>query len=317
MADRKIIAVVGATGAQGGGLVRALLNDSSGPFSVRALTRHPDSDKARTLRDDGAEVVAADIDDLQSVTRAFDGAYGAYCVTNFWEHRSPEREFTQGSNLAHAAKAAGIQHAIWSTFEDVRRFVPLSDTRMPTLMGKYKVPHFDAKAEVDGVFRSLGVPTTFYLTCFYWDNFISLGAGPKKGPDGQYAITFPLGNKRMSGVAAADIGAVAYGIFKAGPAHINRMVGVAGEHLTGSEMAASLSTALGVPVMYNNVPADVYRSFGFPGADEMGNMFQFYAEFEEPFTRSRDVAKARALYPQLQTFDQWLAANAKRIPLDA
>ncbi len=316
MADKKIIAVVGATGAQGGGLVRAILKDSSGPFLARALTRDVDSDKARALRDAGAEVVAADMDEVQSVTRAFEGAYGAYCVTNFWEHFSPQREFTQGSNLAHAAKAAGVQHAIWSTLDDVRTFVPLSDTRMPTLMEKYKVPHFDAKAEVDGVFRSLGVPTTFYLTCFYWDNLIFFGSGPKKDSDGQYAITFPMGDKKMSGIAAGDIGPIAQGIFKAGPTYINKTIGVAGEHLTGSEMASALSEALGVTVKYNDVPASVYRSFGFPGADEMGNMFQFYAEFEGPFTRSRDVALARALYPELQTFDQWLAENAKRIPLD-
>jgi uncharacterized protein YbjT (DUF2867 family) len=316
MANKKIIAVVGATGAQGGGVVRAILDDPNGQFSARALTRNVDSDKARALREAGAEVVAADADDVQSVTRAFEGAYGAYCVTNFWEHFSPGREFTQGSNLADAAKAAGIEHAIWSTLDDVRTFVPLSDSRMPTLMGNYKVPHFDAKAEVDDVFRSLGVPTTFYLTCFYWDNFIHFGVGPKKGPDGQYAITFPLGNKKMSGIAAGDIGRIAYAIFKAGPAYINQTVGVAGEHLSGSQMAASLGKALGVPVKYNDVPADVYRSFGFPGADEMGNMFQFYAEFEETFTRLRDVTKARQLYPQLQTFDQWLAQNAKRIPLE-
>jgi uncharacterized protein YbjT (DUF2867 family) len=316
MAEKKIIAVVGATGMQGGGVVRAILDDSNGGFSARALTRHVDSDKAKALRDAGAEVVAADIDDVQSVTRAFTGAYGAYCVTNFWEHLSPEREFTQGSNLAEAAKAAGLKHAIWSTLDDVRRFVPLEDSRMPTLMGRYKVPHFDAKAEVDEVFRRLGVPTTFYLTCFYWDNLIFFGVGPKKGPDGQYAITFPLGDKKMSGIAAGDIGRIAYAIFKTGPTYINKTIGVAGEHLSGAQMAASLSNALDVAVKYNDVPADVYRSFGFPGADEMGNMFQFYAEFEEPFTRSRDIAKARALYPQLQTFDQWLAQNAKRIPLE-
>jgi uncharacterized protein YbjT (DUF2867 family) len=315
MADKKIIAVVGATGAQGGGLVNAILKDSGGPFTVRALTRHVESEKARALRAAGAEVVAADMDDVQSVTRAFDGADGAYCVTNFWEHFSPEREVAQGSNLANAAKAAGIQHAIWSTLDDVRKFVPLSDNRMPTLKGKYKVPHFDAKAEVDEVFRSVGVPTTFYLTCFYWDNMIFFGSGPKKGPDGQYAITFPLGNKRMSGIAAGDIGPIAYGIFKGGSSYIGKTVGVAGEHLTGTQMAAALTRALGVPVKYNDVPPDVYRSFGFPGADDLGNMFQFYAEFEEPFTRSRDIATARALYPGLHTFDQWLAENVKKIPL--
>jgi len=92
MADRKLIAVVGATGAQGGGLVRAILADPSGGFAVRAITRKTSSDKAKELARLGAEVVSADLDDAASVKRAFAGAYGAFCVTNFWEHFSPEKE---------------------------------------------------------------------------------------------------------------------------------------------------------------------------------------------------------------------------------
>jgi uncharacterized protein YbjT (DUF2867 family) len=125
MTDRKIIAVVGATGAQGGGLVRAILADSGGGFAVRALTRHPQSDKAKALAAAGAEVVSADIDDEPGLVRALQGAHGAYFVTNFWEHFSPEREMKQAATMARAAKAAGLKHAIWSTLEDSRRFVPL------------------------------------------------------------------------------------------------------------------------------------------------------------------------------------------------
>src|SRR5438477_4398668 len=117
MADTKIIAVTGATGAQGGGLARAILADPSGGFTLRAITRNPDSDNAKALAAAGAEVVRADLDDEASLTAAFQGAYGAYCLTNFWEHFSGEKEEEQGANLARAAKAAGIQHAIWSTFE--------------------------------------------------------------------------------------------------------------------------------------------------------------------------------------------------------
>src|SRR5438046_241150 len=120
MADKKVIAVVGATGAQGGGLVRAIVNDQSGAFSARALTRHPTSDKAKAMAKEGAVVAAADLDDVESLKRAFTGAYAAFCVTNFWEHFSPEKEFVQAKNLALAAKDAGIQHAIWSTLEDTR-----------------------------------------------------------------------------------------------------------------------------------------------------------------------------------------------------
>ena len=154
MARKKVIAVVGATGAQGGGLVRSILADGGGDFAVRAITRDVDSDKSRALAAAGAEVVAADLHDEASVARAFEGAYGAYCVTFFWNHFSPETEQQEARNMAQAARRAGLQHVIWSTLEDTRRWVPLDDDRMPTLMGKYKVPHFDAKGESDAFFRS-------------------------------------------------------------------------------------------------------------------------------------------------------------------
>ncbi len=314
MADKKIIAVVGATGAQGGGLARAILADTSGGFAVRALTRDVNSDKAKALAAQGAEVVAADVDDPKSMERAFQGAYGAYCVTFFWAHFSPEKETREAGDMARAAKAAGIQHAIWSTFEDTRKHIPLSDNRMPTLQGRYKVPHFDSKAEADHVFTDLGVPTTFLLTSFYWDNMIFFGSGPKKGPDGQLALTLPMGDKKLPGIAAEDIGKCAYGVFKKGRDFIGQTVGVAGEHLTGGQMAASLSQALGQPVRYNEVTPDVYRSFGFPGADDMGNMFQFKRDFQQLYCGARNVEVSRALNPALQTFDQWLAQNKSRIP---
>jgi len=316
MADKKIIAIAGATGAQGGGLARAILADKGSPFSVRALTRDPNSDKAKALAALGAEVVAANVDDVESVTRAFSGAYGAYCVTFFWDHFSPDREKAQAVNMAQAAKHAGVQHAIWSTFEDTRKYVPLSDARMPTLQGRYKVPHFDAKGEVNSAFTDLGVPTTFLLTSFYWENFIYFGSGPKRGPDGVLALTFPLGDKKMPSVATEDIGKFAYGVFKAGAEFVGKTVGVAGEHLTGAQMAASMTKALGQTVRYNAVPPDVYRGFGFPGADDLGNMFQFKAEFEDLYCGNRDLAVVKRLNPTVQTFDQWLAANASRIPLE-
>jgi len=316
MADKKIIAVVGATGAQGGGLVRAILADPNGGFAVRAITRDTDSAAAKALAAAGAEVVAGDVDDAESLTRAFTGAWGAYCVTFFWAHFSVEKEQAQARNMAAAAKAAGLSHVIWSTLEDTRKYVPLDDNRMPTLQGKYKVPHFDGKGEVDHVFTDAGVPTTFLLASFYWDNFIHFGSGPKKGPDGTYLLTLPIGSAPMAGVAAEDIGGVAYGIFKEGPSLAGARIGVAGEHLTGDQMAAALTRALGKTVRYNAVSPETYRGFGFPGADDLGNMFQFYRDFAEVCNTTRDVARSRRLYPGLQSFEAWLASNAARIPLD-
>ncbi|MEX1184406.1 MAG: NmrA/HSCARG family protein [Gemmatimonadota bacterium] len=314
MADRKIIAVLGATGAQGGGLARAILDDDTGEFALRAVTRNPQSDKGRALAAEGAEVVRADLDDVASLKRAFDGAYGVFGLTNFWEHFSPAKETQQGRNIAEAAAAAGVKHVVWSTFEDTRKWVPLDDNRMPTLQERYKVPHFDAKAEADSAFREHGVPTTFLYTSFYWDNAINFGTGPKRGEDGVLGLAMPMGDARLPGIAAADIGPAVLGIFKAGDHYIGRTVGVAGEHLTGQQMAQGFARVLGEEVRYHAVPADVYRGFGFPGADDMGNMFQFKRDFNDDYTRVRSVAETRRLNPSLRTFDQWLAENGSRIP---
>jgi uncharacterized protein YbjT (DUF2867 family) len=291
------------------------LADPNGGFTVRALTRDVNSDKAKALAKAGAEVVTANVDDASSLKKAYKGADAAYCVTFFWEHLSTEREKAQAYNMAVAAKDAGLEHVIWSTFEDTRKSVPLSDNRMPTLQGKYKVPHFDAKAEANPYFTDAGLPVTFLLTSFYWDNLIHFGMGPKKGPDGKLAFTLPMGDKKLPGIAASDIGACAYGIYKRADEFIGKTVGVAGEHLTGAQMAAELTKALGQPVAYNAVSPEVYRSFGFPGADDMGNMFQFKVEFEGLYCGNRPLALSRELNPKLQTFAQWLAVNKDRIPL--
>jgi uncharacterized protein YbjT (DUF2867 family) len=131
MTDRKIIAVVGATGAQGGGLVRAILADPDGEFLVRAITRNANSDKAREVARLGAEVATADIDNEESIKKALQGVYGTFLVTFFWARLSPEREKAEARNLARAAKSAGVKHVIWSTLEDTRHWIPLSDDRMP------------------------------------------------------------------------------------------------------------------------------------------------------------------------------------------
>jgi len=313
---KKIITVLGATGAQGGGLVRAIQSDPSGAFQARALTRHADSDKARALAATGAEVIQGDVDDATSLARAFDGAHGAFCITFYWDHFSPEKELAQVATMARLAKSAGLRHVVWSTLEDTRRRVPVGSGRMPVLMGKYNVPHFDAKGESDGQFVAQGVPTTFLLTSFYWDNFIHFGMGPKKGPDGVLALTLPMGDARLPGIAAEDIGRCAYGVFKAGEIYVGQHVGIAGGMPTGAEMAATMTRVLGREVRYNPVAPEVYRGFGFPGADDLGNMFQYKHDFEREFCGARDLALSKRLNPELQDFDTWLARNKERIPLD-
>lgn len=259
-------------------------------------------------------MVQADIDEAAAVREAFAGAYGAFCVTNFWEHFSPEREETQAHHMAEAAAHAQLAHVVWSTLEDVRRYVPLSDPSLPTLHGTYKVPHFDGKGASDHLFTDRAVPTTFLLTSFYWENLIHFGMGPRRMEDDSLALAFPMADRRLAGIAAEDIGKCAYGIFRQGPDMAGRKVGIAGDHLTGEEMAAALGRATGRDVRYRPPTFDEYRGLGFPGADDLGNMFQFYCDFEELVCQSRSLEVSRRLNPELQDFDAWLDANASRIP---
>ena len=317
MSGKKVIAVLGATGAQGGGLVRSILNDKSGEFTARALTRDVNSDKAKALAALGAEVAAVDIDNEESLRKAFNGAYGVYAVTFFWDHFSPEKEMAQAQSIAKAAKDAGVKHIIWSTLEDTRKFIPLTDNRMPTLgNGKYKVPHYDGKGESNKFFTELNLPVTFLLTSFYWENFIYFGMQPKKGPDGKLMLTIPMGDKKLPGIAAEDIGKSAYSIFKKGSEFIGKTVGISGGHLTGKQLAESFTKTLGQEVVYNSVPFDVYRSFGFPGADDVGNMFQFKHDFEAAYCGARSLDFSKAINPELKNFDQWLSENKAKIPID-
>jgi uncharacterized protein YbjT (DUF2867 family) len=313
----RIITVIGATGAQGGGLARAILGDPEQRFRLRAVTRKPDSAAARALRDQGAEIVAADLDDAVSVRRAMDRAYGAFCVTNFWEHFSPEREVAQAHAMAQGARDAGVEHVIWSTLEDTRDYVPVGSGRMPVLMGRYNVPHYDGKGEANAAFIARGVPTTLLYTSFYWDNLVHFGMQPQRGADGTLEFVLPMGGAKLPGIAAADIGPAALGIFVRGQELIGKSIGIAGEHLTGAQMADQLTLALGEPVRHVALTPAQYAALGFPGADDLANMFQFKTEFERTYCDSRSVACTRELNPGTQTFAHWLAANAPRMPIAA
>jgi uncharacterized protein YbjT (DUF2867 family) len=313
---KRIIAVVGATGKQGGSVARAILGDVAGDFALRVLTRKPSGDRAQALARLGAEVVYANADDLASLKGAFAGAYGAYCMTDFWGGQGdPERERVQGSTMAEAARCMGVQHVIWSTLEDTRRYIPLADSRMPTLLGKYKVPHYDGKGAADEAFRSLGVPTTFFLTSFYWENLLHFpGMGPRKNPGGEIVFAMPMADKKLPGIAIDDIGLCALGVF--GQAcSAGQTVGVAGEHPTCEQMAASMTKVLGRNVRYTEIDPVVFRTSDFPGAPELSNMLQFKRDFQDIFCGARSVERSRQLNPALQTFDQWLARHASEFIL--
>lgn len=178
---------------------------------------------------------------------------------------------------------------------------------------KYKVPHFDAKAEANKFFGD--VPTTFLLTSGYWENFVTFGWGPQKAEDGSLFVVFPTDDVQIPMIGVEDIGKCAYGIFQRRDEYIGKTVGVAGEHVSGSEIATALSDALGVPIAYNAVSPEVYRGFGFPGAADVGNMFQFKRDFADAYQAHRSVEESRQINPALMTWKEWLGQNASRIPI--
>ncbi|MBN8488529.1 MAG: NmrA/HSCARG family protein [Burkholderiales bacterium] len=315
MTQKLIFSVFGATGAQGGGVVRSLLARRLPHLRVRALTRVPTSAPAQVLADLGAEVVRADLDDAQTLGKALAGSDAVFAVTNFWEHGSPERELLQARHLAHAAQQVRVPHLVWSTLEDTRRYLPLEDERVPTLMQHYKVPHLDAKGAANALFRASGVPTTLLYTSFYWDNLIHFGLGPKPGTDGMLQFVLPMGDKPLPGIAAADIGACAAELMLRGPQRGTQSLGIAGEHLTGAQMAAQMAEALGRPVRHVDMDRAQYAALGFPGADELANMFAFKREFNDEYRARRSVAASRVLHPGMLDFRQWLARHACEVPL--
>jgi uncharacterized protein YbjT (DUF2867 family) len=290
--EKRVVAVVGATGRQGGGLVRSIAADPDGAFAVRAITRDADSPRAKELAGLGAEVVTADLDDPGSVEAAFAGAYGAFCVTFSQEH-PPERERAHAATMAAAARDTGVAHVVWSTFEDTRT---LADDRVPLLAGGYRVPHYDAKGAADAEFA--GVPTTFLRTAFYWENLLD-GGGPRRGEDGALTLALPLGPARLPGIAVADIGRCAHAILRR-PELAGKTISVAGENLTGAELAGGFAAFLGEPVRFTDVPPEVLPA-------ELANMFRFTRHFESVHAGARDPAEIRQLHPGLLTFSRWLS----------
>ena len=309
MTEKKIIAVVGATGVQGGAVARALLAD--GEFAVRALTRSVESAGARELAGLGAEVVAADLYDVDSLRKAFDGAYGVYLVTPFFTHLSAAKELEEVRNLVAAAD--GLQHVVWSTLEDTREVIPLDDDRMPTLDEKYKVPHFDVKGgEADPLFAEAGLPTTYVRMSFYWNNLLR-DLAPRRGEDGTLTLSLPMGESKISGIAAEDIGKAIVSVLKRPSETIGQTIGLGSEHLTGEQVAQAFSEVLGEEVKYEPLSHNGFRGLGFPAAEELGNMFQYYAEFPEYILSRRDTGLTRSIVPTWLTLKEFLAAHRDEI----
>lgn len=291
---KRTILVTGATGQQGGSVVRHLIAD--GTFNVRALTRNIHSEAARKLADLGCEVVAGDLSNKGSIVAALDGCYGVFGVTNFWEHFEEER--VHGTNLVDAVAAAPeVKHFVFSTLYSAVR---ISN-------GKYAAPHLDIKAELEEYCRTRIPHSTYVQPAFYYENFQTFFP-PQLAKDGAYHFGFPQSDTKLAAVSVEDFGGVVTSIFLNPSDFVGRTVGIVGDELTGHEYAAKMSATTGKKVVYTHIPKEQFEQFPFPGADDLANMFAFNAEFLPD--RNSDLMTSRTLYPKIRTFDEWLQESA-------
>ncbi len=289
--------------------MRAIEADTARRFGVRAVAREPGSPSLASLTSAGVDVRYGDPDDSAALTAAFAGAYGVYAATNFWEHRCPERELAQVYNIAAAARLAGVRHIVRPTLEDTRIRMPLADRRLPTTQGRFKVPHMDAKGESDAFLRDL--PTTYLRSAFQWDDLINCRMLRRDQVDGTVCLPLPIGDQKLPGIAASDIGACAFGVFARGMELVGQTVGIAGEHLTGPDMARALSKVLEEPVCYvpTSEPAPGHH-VELDETAEIHKMLLYHHDFNFELRAQHSVASSRALYPGLRSFREWLEDSA-------
>jgi uncharacterized protein YbjT (DUF2867 family) len=299
MSENPIYVVFGVTGAQGGRVAHHLVQSG---HRVRGLTRNPTGEKAKAL-DDRIEVVECNLDNEEQIANALKGSSGVFLVTNFWEHFNANKEVEQVQRVARLAKEAGVKHLVFSTLEDT------SALDAPMING-LKTPHFDGKARATKWLESFDLPVTNLYTSFYYENFIFFGMAPKLNgaEDGVYRLGFNMGSKPLPMVAVDDIG-------KAGAAllvddsSIGKSVGIASAHLTGDEIAKAFSAVTGKPCEYVPMSREAYAGLGFPGADDLANMFQFKHDFNEEFCKMRDLKESQELIGDLKGFTSWLEEN--------
>lgn len=270
-------------------MARTLLED--GTFRVRVVTRDPEQKAAKELRLRGAEVVQGDQNDEASMARALAGARAAFIVTNYWENCSQEQEVKQGKLLADLAKRLGLHYVVYSGLENIRKLTA----------GRLAAGHFDGKGEVEEYFRDIGVPMTSVRLPCYFENFLSYFL-PQKAPDGKsYLLSLPMGNVPMDGMAVSDLGPVVLSLLKNPEEYVGRNIGLSTCRHTAEEFAGLLTKHTGKVVRDAKTTPEDYEKLGFPGAQDLANMFRFYA-----LKPDRDIELTLRLNPKAQTLDQWL-----------
>jgi uncharacterized protein YbjT (DUF2867 family) len=291
--DKKLIAVIGATGQQGGGVVRAL--QARGQFKVRALSRNPGQH-----RELAEEVVEADLDRPETLNAAFEGAHGVFLVTNFWEQGTDERK--QATAAVEAAKNAGIKHFVWSTLPNVEAISG----------GKFDVPHFTGKAKIDPIVEEAGFANhTFVIAPFFYQNLVGALA-PQKQVDGSLGWALPLDPDvrciHMGDIA--ELGNIVAGAFahpdQAGNGEYLPLVG---DFMSFNEIIDTLNRQ-GHKFSFKQIPKEVFASL-FPGAREVGETFSYFQAHTYLGSNSHEeIALANKIAgEQASKFSAWARVN--------
>lgn len=292
--ERPVAVVIGATGAQGGSVARALL--ANGGYAVRAITRRPQSPAAQALRDAGAYVLPGDLSEKATLHDLMAGARAVFGVTNFWEHFAGE--YVQGRNLIEVlANSTTLEHLVFSTQPFVLR----------ATAGLLSVPQFDIKAQLEHEARDLGLPATFVHLSFYYENFQRLYPA-HEAHDGARVFTYPQGDAPLAAVSVDELGGVVSGILARRREYLGRTVAIAGDEQPMAAYAQSMTDALGRTFRFEDISARDFSALGFPGSEEVAAMFDYYKRFAP--TRRNAIAECRALAGGMKTFAQWLAQRA-------
>lgn len=290
--SKPIAVVIGATGAQGGSVARALLDK----YHVRTLSRDPSKPAAQALVGLGIEVIKGDIADAAACAEVLKGAEFAFLVTQFWEALDAGKEEREGKTFVDAVAAAGVKHFVFSALENVTE---VTNGRLT------KVAHFDGKGKIMAYIKSKGIPAVFVLLACYMENLTSFFV-PRPGPDGVLALTLPdMGGKLFNHVSVAETGKVVRAIDDQWEKYVGKEIPVVSELITVDDMCKKISDVLGVQVKYNPVPNEVFASFGFPGAEDLAEMFAFYRD--GPI--DRDPKTTLELFPEASNIETFAKNN--------
>jgi len=291
-----VIGVCGITGAQGGAIADLFLKNN---HKVIGITRNIHSDKSLKLLEKDVKLRIGDFDNVESLHDIFNGCDVVFVVTNFWEHMDSKREFQQAKNIIDSAFKSNVNHIVWSTLEDTRDYNDSIE-----FIGNYKVPHFDEKGMVSKYLNGLNINSTHLYTSFFYENLINL-MKLKKDDDGVRRLCLPMNDSILPLVSVLDIAKMTDYVVN------NKLygnVGVASEHLKVSEMANILTDVLNEPVEYVSVPATTYRQFGFPGCNDLGNMFEFKDVHNKDFCQKRNMDDVRCRINPID-FKTWCVQN--------